>query len=242
MGRQNPLHPKTPEAPPWNERATAEGVYITPDRSIAETYAQVAAEDDGTSPLVIEIDVEGLRKHADPQAIDLLYDPYMAYRQDVVNYLLSDYRSQVSHLSYKYLDEQLGPDRGWISFSAADSKAARKAARRTLGPVYDYIIKRVIDPNLRLRPVRPQYAADDLEKRAVANLIFDSSWDLLRSLHDFYGDRAPGIILQWLDLQIDEDEPVFSGNSVYVRGYTSALYRPPGSSEIQFHPGILVLY
>lgn len=204
----NPLQPSTPGAPPWDPLATASGVYVTSDYSVAQQYADVAAEDTESSPVVLELDAAGLKLFPDPQAIDLLAEPYKYYRYDIFNYLKEVYQTKLFELV-----RELGGD-----------KEARYQARRVLGPVFLFMTSYVTDPENKFPWVRAEFPSFPTsseirhqDKVFAAKMIFPHSWQLIPAIHKFYAEKAPLVILEWLGLESDEEESPFSLNSIYLR-------------------------
>lgn len=215
---KNPLEPRTPDAPPWDPSATAKGVYITDDIEIAKSYAAAVVNNDNSVPLVVEIDISNISFEIDPQAIDLLQEPYMYFRRDILNQALEAYNQAIFDVSYEL-----------EAMSSEDRKMMLKKIRTKQGPVYDYVVKFITDPKQMFGAARPEYNTPTIEKIEAAKYIFPSyhSWALINSMHDFYGDlEAPEKILEYMQLFRDDEESPYNPNSVFVRVSTPIKFSP----------------
>jgi len=212
----NPLYPHTPDAPPWDEEATAKGVYITNKVEIAKDYAETCADEDGSMPLIVEIDISGKTLQIDPQAIDLLQEPYHLYRQDLLSKAVALYNEPILEMRHMHLGDM----------SKEERKKAYRAIREKQGPVFDFVIDFLTDSGNYFPEVKAQFPSAGfsesrkksfaLEKQDVAHIIFPNSWSLISSMHDFYQSDAPRHIKSYMSLQLDEDESIYSSSSVYL--------------------------
>ena len=107
--------------------------------------------------------------------------------------------------------------------SKEERKAAYRALREKQGPVLEFVTKFLTDPNNLhlLSEVKAEFPSLSgsglaLEKRDVAHIIFPDSWSLLGSMHDFYKETAPKVIEDYMALHLDDEESVYSANSVYI--------------------------
>jgi len=200
---KNPLLPKIPSAPPWDPTATAEGVYITNNKDVAKSYALTVADEELDLPIIVAIDIADMQLQIDPQAIDLLQEPYQLYRQTILNLGLNQYRI--------------------LRRTLKDAGQSKEQMHEILGTTYDFLLGVVTDKSIETRPVRPEFismAGTEYarEKGEVARIIFkeERTWYLIHAFYDFYGSQAPQVILDYLDLQIDDEESPYSSSSVYV--------------------------
>lgn len=197
MKRRNPLSPRLPSAPPWDPKATALGVYVTDDFQRASDYAYLIGEDTSSIPVVIGIDSVGLVRHPDPQAIDLLAEPYDYYRSDLLNYIRSEYTQEL--------------------YSLKEQGISTEQRRLLLGNYREYAFKKITNPNRYVRPVMATYASHALEKVDAASVIFPKSqtWMPLTIFHQIYGAEAPQKIWQWLNWKEDPEESPYSSQYLY---------------------------
>lgn len=209
--RRNPLEPRTPEAPIWDPKVTASGVYLTNSMEIASDYAIMIGEDDDSIPIIIGIDANSLTLIPDPQILDLLQEPYDEYRVMLLDWIRESYAENRRILKENGLSQE--------------------EIRVKLGKFADFVKKMLLLQYRDFRPAIVRYPSagqyfHDKEGAAHAILSYEGSWRPLHLFHQVYGDDVWPHLWNWLQWAEDEDESEYSGQRFLCRLRPSPIPGP----------------